>query len=46
MIQLQNVSVANNFIEPISLAWSPDGQTLFAGYTDNKIRAWGVMSRA
>ena len=43
---LQNVSAANNFIEPISLAWSPDGQTLFAGYTDNKIRAWGVMSRA
>ncbi|KMU87513.1 G-protein comlpex beta subunit CpcB [Coccidioides immitis H538.4] len=32
--------------EPISLAWSADGQTLFAGYTDNKIRAWGVMSRA
>lgn len=32
--------------ECISLAWSHDGQTLFAGYTDNKIRAWGVMSRA
>ncbi|KAL4787709.1 WD40 repeat-like protein [Aspergillus varians] len=32
--------------ECISLAWSADGQTLFAGYTDNKIRAWGVMSRA
>ena len=30
----------------ISLAWSADGQTLFSGYTDNKIRAWGVMSRA
>jgi guanine nucleotide-binding protein subunit beta-2-like 1 protein len=28
------------------LAWSADGQTLFAGYTDNLIRAWGVMSRA
>lgn len=25
-----------------SLAWSPDGQTLFAGYTDNLIRAWQV----
>jgi len=24
----------------ISMAWSPDGQTLFAGYTDNKIRVW------
>src|ERR1700754_319020 len=31
--------------ECVSLAWSADGQTLFAGYTDNKIRAWGVMSR-
>ena len=32
--------------ECVSLAWSADGQTLFSGYTDNKIRAWGVMSRA
>jgi guanine nucleotide-binding protein subunit beta-2-like 1 protein len=32
--------------ECVSLAWSADGQTLFAGYTDNVIRAWGVMSRA
>merc|ERR1711963_322473 len=24
----------------ISLAWSSDGQTLFAGYTDNMIRVW------
>ena len=31
--------------ECVSLAWSADGQTLFAGYTDNVIRAWGVMSR-
>ena len=23
--------------EPISLAWSADGQTLFAGYTDNQV---------
>jgi len=30
----------------VSLAWSADGQTLFSGYTDNKVRAWGVMSRA
>merc|ERR1712000_671028 len=30
----------------VSLVWSADGQTLFSGYTDNKIRAWGVMSRA
>lgn len=26
----------------ISMAWSADGQTLFAGYTDNKIRVWQV----
>ena len=32
--------------ECVSLAWSQDGQTLFAGYTDNLIRVWGVMSRA
>lgn len=32
--------------EPVSLAWSGDGQTLFAGYTDNKIRVWGVLSPA
>lgn len=25
-----------------SLAWSQDGQTLFAGYTDNVIRVWQV----
>jgi len=27
---------------PISLAWSADGSTLFAGYTDNNIRVWEV----
>jgi len=26
----------------ISLAWSADGTTLFAGYTDNNIRVWEV----
>ncbi|KAJ3342213.1 cross-pathway control WD-repeat protein cpc2 [Gonapodya sp. JEL0774] len=26
----------------ISLAWSSDGQTLFSGYTDGKIRVWGI----
>eukprot|EP00004_Rigifila_ramosa_P008847 TRINITY_DN2029_c0_g1_i1.p2 TRINITY_DN2029_c0_g1~~TRINITY_DN2029_c0_g1_i1.p2 ORF type:complete len:324 (+),score=85.61 TRINITY_DN2029_c0_g1_i1:26-973(+) len=26
----------------VSLAWSADGQTLFAGYTDNLIRVFGV----
>eukprot|EP00038_Savillea_parva_P020944 m.32910 g.32910 ORF g.32910 m.32910 type:complete len:313 (+) comp4945_c1_seq1:63-1001(+) len=28
----------------LSLAWSSDGQTLFAGYTDNLVRVWGVSS--
>jgi len=28
----------------ISLAWTADGQTLFAGYTDNIIRVWQVSS--
>jgi guanine nucleotide-binding protein subunit beta-2-like 1 protein len=28
--------------EPLSLAWSADGQTLFAGYTDNLVRVWTV----
>ncbi|KAE9416519.1 hypothetical protein Angca_002584, partial [Angiostrongylus cantonensis] len=26
----------------VSLAWSQDGQTLYAGYTDNVIRVWQV----
>jgi len=30
----------------ISLAWSADGQTLFAGYTDNLIRVWQVTRAA
>jgi guanine nucleotide-binding protein subunit beta-2-like 1 protein len=29
-------------IQPISLAWSADGNTLFAGYTDGIIRVWSV----
>ncbi|EDQ88501.1 uncharacterized protein MONBRDRAFT_37447 [Monosiga brevicollis MX1] len=28
----------------LSLAWSADGQTLFAGYTDNVIRVWQVSA--
>jgi len=26
----------------LSLAWSTDGQTLYAGYSDNAIRVWQV----
>lgn len=31
-------------VEPVSLAWSADGQTLFSGWTDSLIRVWQVMS--
>merc|ERR1712086_453870 len=31
-------------IQCISLAWSANGNTLFAGYTDNTIRVWSVLS--
>ena len=30
----------------VSLAWSADGQTLFAGYTDDVIRVWQVTRNA
>ena len=30
----------------LSLAWSADGQTLFAGYTDKLIRVWQVSLAA
>jgi len=33
---------ANPRVACISLAWSADGRTLFAGYTDNVIRVWTV----
>ncbi|KEI37942.1 uncharacterized protein L969DRAFT_89179 [Mixia osmundae IAM 14324] len=38
------VSVSGNARQPecTSLAWSPDGQTLFAGYTDNEVRVYVV----
>ena len=31
-------------IQCISLAWSADGSTLFAGYTDNVIRVYTVSA--
>jgi len=31
-------------VQCISLAWSADGSTLFAGYTDNLVRVWSVQS--
>jgi len=37
-----SLSAKSNQADCISLAWSADGQTLFAGYTDNLIRVWTV----
>jgi len=37
-----NVKNPNSAPQCISLSWSADGQTLFAGYTDNVIRVWSV----
>lgn len=43
-LKLEVVSLSSKTTpaECISLAWSADGQTLFAGYTDNDIRVWSV----
>jgi len=30
-------------VQCISLAWSADGETLYAGYTDNVVRVWSVL---
>ncbi|KAG8127824.1 putative G-protein [Naja naja] len=41
----QEVITTSSKAEPpqcTSLAWSADGQTLFAGYTDNLVRVWQV----
>jgi len=37
-----NVKNAKSAPQCTSLSWSTDGQTLFAGYTDNIIRVWRV----
>jgi len=37
---LDAAKVKTNIPECVSLAWSADGNTLFAGYTDGKIRVW------
>lgn len=39
-------NLKGNLTECISLAWSPDGQTLFAGFSDNTIRVWQVTMRS
>jgi guanine nucleotide-binding protein subunit beta-2-like 1 protein len=41
---IPEVAENTKFPACISLAWSADGNTLFAGYTDNLIRVWGVTS--
>jgi len=40
--ELISLSAKSHQADCISLAWSADGQTLFAGYTDNLIRVWTV----
>lgn len=40
--EFEGATSPNTVIACISLAWSADGTTLFAGYTDNKIRVWEV----
>mmetsp|Transcript_10067 Transcript_10067/g.20366 ORF Transcript_10067/g.20366 Transcript_10067/m.20366 type:complete len:319 (-) Transcript_10067:322-1278(-) len=42
----ENTTLNKKATQPscISLAWSADGSTLFAGYTDNVIRVYGVSS--
>jgi len=37
---LDTSKIKTNFPECTCLAWSADGNTLFAGYTDGKIRVW------
>ena len=41
---LHGVGATSKAMQPecLSLAWSGDGQTLFAGYTDKTIRVWQV----
>ncbi|KAG0249482.1 cross-pathway control WD-repeat protein cpc2, partial [Mortierella polycephala] len=40
--EFTNVGKKSNPPEAVSLAWSADGQTLFAGYTDSICRVWTV----
>ncbi|KAG0379533.1 cross-pathway control WD-repeat protein cpc2, partial [Mortierella sp. AD032] len=40
--EFTNVGKKSNPPQAVSLAWSADGQTLFAGYTDSITRVWTV----
>lgn len=42
----QNQTLKADPPQCLSLAWSTDGQTLFAGYSDNVIRVWQVSVSA
>ena len=41
--EFQNVGKKSREPECVSLAWSADGQTLFAGYSDNIVRVFTVL---
>ncbi|KAF9992916.1 cross-pathway control WD-repeat protein cpc2, partial [Entomortierella chlamydospora] len=40
--EFTNVGKKSNPPQAVSLAWSADGQTLFAGYQDGLVRVWSV----
>ncbi|KAF9113686.1 cross-pathway control WD-repeat protein cpc2 [Mortierella sp. AM989] len=40
--EFTNVGKKSNPPQAVSLAWSADGQTLFAGYQDGIVRVWSV----
>ncbi|KXN72268.1 WD40 repeat-like protein [Conidiobolus coronatus NRRL 28638] len=42
--EFTGVGEKSNDPQCVSLAWSVDGTVLFAGYTDNVIRVWGVTN--
>ena len=39
---VDDLTIPDVGVECISLAWSADGQVLYAGYTDGVIRVWHV----
>jgi guanine nucleotide-binding protein subunit beta-2-like 1 protein len=44
--ELRPTTTGKGTLQCTSLAWSQDGQTLYAGYSDHSIRVWQVSVRA